>query len=112
KCLGKWRYILSDGQMYNARRMSRFFPMEHREEFLSEWYDWETEKQPEVPDAVYLEVAGDGENPEDPVFNGPVPEVPVFNGLVVPPIAVPPAPILHRSTHPSKAPDRLGIHKK
>ncbi|MCP4346209.1 MAG: hypothetical protein GY795_11880, partial [Desulfobacterales bacterium] len=40
--------------------MSWFFPMEHGEEFLSEWYDWETETQPEVPDAVYLEVAGDG----------------------------------------------------
>ncbi len=52
--------------MYNARRMSRFFPTEHGEEFLSEWYDWETEKQPQIPDAdfVPLEAAGDGEIPE------------------------------------------------
>ncbi len=85
--------------------MSQFFPMEHGEEFLSDWYDWETEKQPEVPDAVHPEAAGDGEEPE----------VPVPHGLVVdpvPPIAVPPAPVVRRSTCPSKAPDQLGIHKK
>ncbi len=114
KCLGKWRYILSDGQMHNARRMSRFFPTEHGEEFLSEWYDWETEKQPQIPDAdfVPLEAAGDGENPEDPALNGPVPEVPLVHGPVIPPNAVPPAPHVRRSTRQSKAPDRLGIRKK
>ncbi len=42
----------------------------------------------------FLEVAGDGENPEDPVVNGLVPEAPVFHGPVVPPNAVPPAPVL------------------
>ncbi len=69
--------------MYNARRMSWFFPMEHGEEFLSEWYDWETDEQPVVLDAVLLEAAE-----ED------VPEVPVPHGPVVPPvppIAEPPA---------------------
>ncbi len=92
-----WEVVLflSDGQMYNARRMARFFPTEHGEEFLSEWYDWETEKQPEILDAVLPEVAGDGE--EDPVV--PFPQDPVL------PIAVPPAPIVQRSTRPLKAPD-------
>ncbi len=114
KCLGKWRYILSDGQMHNARRMSRFFPTEHGEEFLSDWYDWETVEQPQIPDAdfVPLEAAGDGENPEDPAPYGPVPEVPLVHGPVIPPNAVPPAHGVRRSTRQSKAPDRLGIRKK
>ncbi len=95
--------------MYNARRMSQFFPTEHGEEFLSEWYDWETEMQPEVTDAVYLEVAGDGK------VDGEVAVEPVVQGPAVDPqrpIAVPPAPVLRRSTRPTKAPDRLGIRKK
>ncbi len=110
KCLGKWRYILSDGQMHNARRMSRFFPMEHGEEFLSDWYDWETVEQPQIPDAdfVPLEAAGVDENGEaaaEPVVQGPAVDPPR-------PIAVPPAPHVRRSTRQSKAPDRLGIRKK
>ncbi len=82
--------------MYNTRRMAWFFLMEHGEEFLSEWYDWETEKQPEVLDAVLPEAAGNGE----------VPEVPVPDGLVIPPppaIAEPPAPDVRRSTRHLKA---------
>ncbi|MCP4342213.1 MAG: hypothetical protein GY799_25875 [Desulfobulbaceae bacterium] len=60
--------------MYNARQMSWFFPTEHGEEFLSEWYDWETNEQPVVPDAVFPEAA------EVEVL-----EVPVPHGLVIPP---------------------------
>ncbi len=52
------------------------FPTEHGEEFLSDWYDWETEEQPVVPDAVLPEAAGDGDEPE----------VPVPHGLVVDPV--------------------------
>ncbi len=70
--------------------------MEHGEEFLSEWYDWETNEQPVVLDAVLPEAA-----------DGDVPEVPVPHGLDVPPnqaIAEPPAEV-RRSTRPSKPPD-------
>ncbi len=81
--------------------------MEHGNDFLSEWYDWETEEQPVVPDAgpdaVFLDV---------PVFHGPdeievkVPEVPIPHGPdVCPPIPEPLA-VVRRSTHPSKPPDR------
>ncbi len=83
--------------------MSWFFPMEHGEEFLSEWYDRETDEQPVVLDAVLPEAA-----------DGDVPEVPVPHGLVVPPIppiAEPPAEV-RQSTGPSKPPDRYGIRKK
>ncbi len=59
--------------------------MEHGEEFLSEWYDWETEKQPEVLDAVLPEAAGVGEEPCVPVPQGPA-------VVTEPLIAVPPAP--------------------
>ncbi len=65
--------------------MSRFFPAEHGNDFLTEWYDWETNKQPVVLDAVLLEAA-----------DGDVPEVPVPDGPVVPPvplIAEPPAEV-------------------
>ncbi len=68
--------------MYNARWISQFFPTEHGEEFLSDWYDWETEEQPVVPDGP------DAVFPDDPVFHGPdenevevdFPEVPVPHG--------------------------------
>ncbi len=58
KCLGQWRYILSDGLTYNARWISRFFPTEHGEDFLSNWYAWDSNEQPippmpeEVPPAI------------------------------------------------------------
>ncbi len=96
--------------MYNARRMSRFFPTEHGEEFLSEWYDWETEKQPEVPDAVLPEAAGNGEVVGEAAAEAPIPQGPAVDPQ--PLIAVPPAPVVRRSTRLSKAPDRLGICKK
>ncbi len=91
--------------MYNARRMARFFPTEHGEEFLSDWYNWETKKQPVVLDAVLPEAAGDGDEPQDPVPQGLAVDP-------VPLIAVPLAPVVRRSTHLSKPPDRLGIRKK
>ncbi len=89
--------------MYNARRMSQFFPTEHRNDFLSEWYDWESDEQPVVLDAVLPEAA------EDEIL-----EVPIPNGLDVPlpqAIAEPPA-VVRRLTHPSKPPDPYGICKK
>ncbi len=95
--------------------MSRFFPTEHGNEFLTDWYDWETEEQPVVPDGL------DAVFPDDPVFHGPdendvkFPEVPVHHGPDVRPqhqaIAEPPADV-RRSTHPSKPPDRYRIMRK
>ncbi len=75
--------------------------MEHSEEFLSDWYDWETNEQPVVPDAVFPEAA-EAEVPEVPVPHGPD---------VHPPnqaIAEPPADV-RRSTRRSKPPDQYGI---
>ncbi len=85
--------------------MARFFLTEHGEEFPSEWYDWKTEKQPEVTDAVLPEAAEDGEEPCVPIPQGPAVDP-------VPLIAVPPAPVVRRSTRLSKVPDQLGIRKK
>ncbi len=90
--------------MYNTQRMAQFFPTEHGEEFLSDWYDWETEEQPVVPDAVLPEAAGNGDELEAPVPHGLVVDP-------VPPIAEPLA-VVRQSTHPSKPPDQLGICKK
>ncbi len=90
--------------------------MEHGDEFLSDWHDWESDEQPLVPngpDTVF---------PDVPVFHGPdeaeavFPEVPVFHGpdeipderLQPQAIAEPPAD-LRRSTHLTKPPDRYGI---
>ncbi len=78
--------------------------------FLSDWYDWETDEQPLVPDgpdAVFLEA---------PEIEAEFLEVPVPHGPDVHPpnqaIAEPPADV-RRSTHPSKPPDRYRIvHKK
>ncbi len=78
--------------------------MEHGEELLSDWYDWETDEQPLVLDTVFPEAA-EAELLEVPVFHGPD---------VRPPnqaIAEPPADV-RRSTHPSKPPDRYGIVRK
>ncbi|MCP4343478.1 MAG: hypothetical protein GY799_32530 [Desulfobulbaceae bacterium] len=79
--------------------MSRFFPMEHGEDFLSD------------ADFVPLEAAGDDEIPE---FRIPVAEDFGFDAQPPrpPANAVPPAPDVRRSTRQLKAPDRLGIRKK
>ncbi|MCP4337402.1 MAG: DDE-type integrase/transposase/recombinase [Desulfobulbaceae bacterium] len=57
KVLGNWRYFLSDGMVYNARRMARFFPMEHGDDFLQEWYSWDSQDQPEVPPLDHQPIA-------------------------------------------------------
>ncbi len=57
--------------------------MEHGNEFLTDWYDWETDEKPVVLDAVFPEAA-EVEVPEVPVPHGP--DVPPN-----PPIAEPPA---------------------
>ncbi len=74
--------------------MSRFFPTEHRDEFLSDWYDWESDEQPLVPngpDAVF---------PEVPVPHGldVLPEVPVPHGPDQPQAIAEPLAVVRRST--------------
>ncbi len=77
KVLGNWRYMLSDGLVYNVRRILHFFLTEHGEDFLSDWYALDSDEQP-VPPA--------------PDVDGPdIPDIPQE------PPAVPPPPI-RRST--------------
>jgi hypothetical protein len=49
KILGDWRYLLSDGQVHNARRMARFFPSECGHSFLHDWYDPDQDEMPTIP---------------------------------------------------------------
>ncbi len=52
KILRNWRYMLSDGKVYNARRMSRFFPSHLGDDFLMDWYDPDIDVMPAVPPPV------------------------------------------------------------
>jgi transposase InsO family protein len=79
KILGNWNYLLSDGQVHNARRMSRFFPTEYGSDFLFDWYDPDQTEMPDIPN--------------------PIPEPPELPEPIVPP------PPIRRSTRESKKPD-------
>ncbi len=89
--------------------------MEHGDEFLSDWYDWESDEQPPVPngpDAVFPEVPvphGLDVFPEVPVPHGPdeVPDVHHQPQAIAEPLA-----IVRRSTRLTKIPDRYGITSK
>ncbi len=84
--------------VYNARRMARFFPMEHGDDFLQEWYSWDAQDQPEVPPF---------DHPLNAVPPAPAPE---DFGFKPQDLAVPPAEV-RQSTRQTKVPDRLGIRK-
>ncbi len=60
KILGNWRYMLSDGKVYNARHMSRFFPSQLGDDFLIDWYDPDMDEMPAIP-------AKGGPPPADPI---------------------------------------------
>ncbi len=65
KVPGNWQYILSDGVVYNAHRISPFFPMEHSDDFLSDWYAWDSDEQP-VPPAPDVALPDIPELPQEP----------------------------------------------
>ncbi len=46
KIISQWRYLFSDGQVWNATWMSHFFPAEQGEGFLVDWYSPDTFEMP------------------------------------------------------------------
>ncbi len=39
-------YLLSDGQVWNAQKMSRFFPVDEGDDFLADWYSPDLDDMP------------------------------------------------------------------
>ncbi len=83
KIIGQWRYLLSDGQVWNARRMSRLFPAEQGDDFLMDWYSLDILEMP-IPQG------GGGE----------------IGPTILVPIQLPAEP--RRSGQNMRKPDRLG----
>ncbi len=46
----------TNGKVYNAHRMSHFFPAKHGGEFLMDWYNPDIEEMPQIPAPASMEI--------------------------------------------------------